>query len=173
MTSAAPPDGASPRWIPMAAMLLAIVALAVGCKTQQSTEFSRTQIAGAIYDDVGQPIPGALIQIARHQAVSDSLGRFRVDAVAPGQHPLSVTAPAHEPHRSSVEIQSRTQFIRVQLHSITGLVAQAITYVEASAWRAVADIANRLEAAAPDDPRTRLLQELVSGSAPLPEGTVP
>jgi len=142
-----------------------VLPLVSGCRTQQTTEFSRTRIAGAVYDDVGQPVSGALIKISRHQAVSDTLGRFRVEGVAPGPHALEVTAADHEPHRSSVEIQSRTQFLRVQLPSITALVDQAIAYLEESAVDAAGDIARRLEAAAPDDRRTLMLRRAVSATA--------
>lgn len=145
--------------------LVLVLPLVSGCQTQQTTEFSRTRIAGAVYDDVGQPVPGALIRISRHEAVSDTRGRFRVDGVAPGSHDLEVTAANHEPHRSSVEIQSRTQFLRVQLPSITALVDQAIAYLEESAVDAAGDITRRLEAAAPDDRRTHMLRRALSATA--------
>lgn len=141
-----------------------MVSLVSGCRTQQTTDFNRTRIAGAVYDDVGQPVAGALIRIARRQAVSDTLGRFRVDGVAPGTHTLEVSAANHESHHSSVEIQSRTQFLRVQLPSITALVDQAIAYLEESAVDAAGEIAARLEVAAPDDRRTLILREFLSNT---------
>lgn len=145
--------------------LALVLTLLPGCRTQQSTDFNRTRISGAVYDDVGQPVPGALIRISRQQAVSDTFGRFRMEGVAPGSHALEVTAPNHEPHRSSVQIQSRTQFLRVQIPSIGALVDQAITYLEESAVDAAGDIARRLESAAPEDRRTQLLLRAVSATA--------
>ena len=36
--------------------LTLLVSLVSGCRTQQTTDFSRTRIAGAVYDEVGQPV---------------------------------------------------------------------------------------------------------------------
>ncbi|MFW5695648.1 MAG: carboxypeptidase-like regulatory domain-containing protein [Alkalispirochaeta sp.] len=151
----------------------ALILLLGGCRTQQAAEFSRTQIAGAVYDDLGEPIPGALVRIARRTAVSDTLGRFRVDGVSPGKHSLEVTADKHEPYRASVEVQSRTQFIRVQLPALTTLVDQAIAYLEESAVEAAGEIARRLEEAAPDDRRTHMLRQVVSQAGPPPAEGAP
>lgn len=171
MTCAAIRAGAPFCWWWLA--LCAVLPLTVGCRTQQTTEFNRTHVVGAIYDDVGRPISGAHIEISQRQAVSDTLGRFRVNRLPPGNHSLVVTADAHEPHRTAVEIQSRTQFIRVQLYSIITLVDQAITYAEASAMGAAEEVARRLEAAAPDDRRTILLRRLVSDRQELHEEGTP
>ena len=138
-----------------------------GCASQPVTEFTRTDLTGAVYDEDGVPVAGARVSIGRKTAVTDAFGRLRIRNLPRGIHTVRAIAPGFEPVDATVAVHSQTRFIRLRMWSVAGLVDLAIDALDpGSPERALAALA-RLEAVAPSDPRTRALRELViEGCAP-------
>lgn len=144
----------------MTAVLLVALCLA-SCATQQTTDIDRTAVVGAVYDEVGRPVVGAHVSFGFRRGITDAAGRFRIENLRTGQYEVTVVAADHAPHESTATVQSRTQFIRVQLTSLGGLVDEAILELSLGDVDRAGDVLSRIEAIAPDDPRTAMLRRVV------------
>ncbi|MEM8932698.1 MAG: TonB-dependent receptor [Acidobacteriota bacterium] len=52
----------------------------------------------------GDPLPGATIRLATRRVVSDPLGRFRLHAIAVGEHEVAVSRPGYRPTAVSLTV---------------------------------------------------------------------
>lgn len=47
-------------------------------------------ISGTVFDEEGEPVAGAMLQVAGHSVVTDGDGEFLVAKVPPGEHRVTV-----------------------------------------------------------------------------------
>lgn len=147
----------------MTALLLVALVL-TSCTTQHTTDIDRTAVAGAVYDEVGRPVVGARVTIGIRRGITDAAGRFRIENLRPGSYDVVAIAPDHERHESTTSVQSRTQFLRIQLTSLGGLVDEAILQLSLGAVDQARAVTLRVEAVAPEDPRTEMLRRIIDGT---------
>jgi hypothetical protein len=145
----------------MAVLLVAL--FLTSCTTQQTTDIDRTAVVGAVYDEVGRPVVGARISFGLRRGITDAAGRFRIENLRPGRYDITVVAAEHARHASAVTVQSRTQFVRIQMTSLGGLVDEAILELTIGAVDRAGDVLARIEEVAPDDPRTEMLRRIIAG----------
>lgn len=149
----------------MAAAAALIVAVLTSCATEQVTEFSHTQIVGAVYDEEGTPIPAATVVLGRLRATTDHFGRFVVTGVSPGPVHAEATADGHEAWSGTVHIGAQTQYLRIRLQSVTGLIDRAIACAGDGDRDRLSELLVRIRAIAPEDPRTAALTRFTSATA--------
>jgi hypothetical protein len=143
------------------AMVLVALSL-TACTTQQTTDIDRTAVVGAVYDEVGRPVVGAHITFGIRRGITDAAGRFRIENLRPGRYDVTVVAEDHARHASTATVQSRTQFVRIQLTSLGGLVDEAILELSLGATDRAGDVLARIEEIAPNDPRTTMLRRIMT-----------
>jgi hypothetical protein len=148
----------------MTALLLTALIL-TSCTTQHTTDIERTALIGAVYDEVGRPVVGAEVTIGIRRGVTDAAGRFRIENLRPGSYDVVAVAADHERHESMTSVQSRTQFLRIQLTSLGGLVDEAILQLSQGAVDRARAATLRVEAVAPEDPRTEMLRRIIGGTS--------
>ncbi len=133
-----------------------------GCTSRRSTDFSRDQMVGVVYDETGTPVAGAIITVDRfRRGVSDTFGRFRVIGVPAGTRTVVVSADGYETAQTTVILENRTRLVRVDLVSLAGLADLAIAAVEQNRWEYLSGIVRRMAAVAPEDPRTVLVRQIL------------
>jgi protocatechuate 3,4-dioxygenase beta subunit len=138
-------------------LVLAATGPTTSCRTQPVIDFRSTEVVGTVYDEAGRKVAGAVVRVGSKRGVSDNLGRFRITGVSPGTRTVHAHAPGHEPWHSSVEVRSHATLLHLRLWSVEGLVDEAIMLIDRRAVTAAMEIAARLQACAPEDERTRLL----------------
>lgn len=155
----------SNRRVTDAAQYLAIVCtvcvLLGSCATQRVTPERRVALTGAVVDDRGQPVAGALIRVGLRRAESDSGGRFRIDSIAPGTHRVVVTCAGYEPLFHTLNVASRSDYARFRVVGVAGLIDQAITLLSVNADEDARAIGIRAARLAPDDERVELLETVL------------
>ncbi len=64
-------------------------------------------VTGIVRDPANKPLPGAEVIIENRSARADTAGRFRLDKLTPGMHPVVVRLIGYWPLRSQVVVSAR------------------------------------------------------------------
>lgn len=98
------------RGVPVLALL---VAGAVGAVTPHRSEAQQLGVTlrGTVLDSVLQPVPDVVVRLLDLEAVSrtDSTGRFRLEAIPPGHHTLSLQKPGFNPQTLGFDLTEAQQ----------------------------------------------------------------
>ncbi len=87
---------------PVTAALCLLLVTAGLLPAQQATGSAR----GTVRDGAGMPLAGAEVVIGRRSAVTNPLGAFVVDSLAPGRLPVTVRMIGYTPVREELEIRA-------------------------------------------------------------------
>lgn len=137
-----------------------------GCATR-STDISSDQMVGIVYAEDGRPVAGAEIRVDQYRrGISDAFGRFRVTGVPAGRRVVYVTAEGYESAQREFHFENRTQLVRVDLVGYAALVDRFLRALEDGHHRKAREIAGRIEAVDPRDPRTMLVRQVLQSRDP-------
>lgn len=142
---------------------VAVLVLLSGCTTERVVDFERTGLFGVVIDEDGQPIPGARVTVRHRRAETDPFGRFSLDRIPPGRHRIAVERQGYEAWEEQTDVVAPTQYLHVRLISVAGLVDRALADARAGDPAAVAATLKRIEAIAPEDPRTVAITRWLEG----------
>jgi hypothetical protein len=98
-------------------VLLTLISAAAACMAQGETTLPRVSIVGSVHDSVGQrPLVGATVQIVlasemqnAQSATTDERGRYRFNAIVPGEYLITFFHPSVD----SLAVQAPIRRVRV------------------------------------------------------------
>lgn len=138
-------------------VVLSLGAIAGGCTTTHPIDERRAVVVGHVYDENGLPLSGIDVRSGRFRSVTDSFGRFKLESVPLGDRTISVEGALYETVTTEVSIVGPFAVAHIVLWSLTGLIDQAIVYLEAGTPTAAVGPYHRALGIAPTDRRVLLL----------------